>query len=204
VNAGPDPRAAEDCALYIREHHAELFRIAIAQMRLHRLEHHLGDEMLAGLFEVLVRNWGSRLLLADDAERIGFAFTTLRNLAKRHKSDTAARRCVPLAEEHDINDDYYIPEQCEPLEDTVIRSIFAGSCREPIRKILAEDLTDEERDVITMLYPLEKQQSQIAAELGIHPKQVSRRRQSALAKLRAGLPAQLRDDVPSNTPGGAK
>jgi DNA-directed RNA polymerase specialized sigma24 family protein len=66
---------------------------------------------------------------------------------------------------------------------------------EAARAILVDGLSAEERDVIMLMYGLDKDESQVAGELGLAPRKVSRRYESALETLAAGLPTQVGDEA---------
>jgi hypothetical protein len=68
-----------------------------------------------------------------------------------------------------------------------VRSLGDGSDTEAVRAILLDWLTSEERDVIVMMHGLHKDESQVAAELGMPVRMVSRHYESAVGKLRTGV-----------------
>lgn len=170
MTAAPSLRVVADCESYIRGHHAWLARTATTLGRAYRLEPRVHEELLAQLYEVLFRRWSQDLIGAREHARNSYAYKVLANRAEAHR--------------------YF----------AVDRVVHSGSEAETARSVLLDALTCQERDVIMMTHGLYKDDAQVAAELGMSLRTVSRRYESAVRKLRAG-PQPLVSDEPGSVPG---
>jgi DNA-directed RNA polymerase specialized sigma24 family protein len=155
-----------DCETYIRGHHQWLVRTAKAVGSAYALGPDAHEQLLAELYEVLFRRWGQDLLGAGEHARNGYAHKLLIYRAQVHRT----------ALDLDLG----------PL-------CVDGTDAETLRSILLNRLTGEERDVIVMMYGLKKDETQVAAELGLPHRSVSRVLESAVDKLRTGLRPLVRD-----------
>ncbi len=153
-------RIVADCETYIRGHHEWLVRTARTVGAAYRLEPSVHELMLAELYETLFRRWGQDLLGVGEHARNGYAHKLLVYRAQVHR---AAR---------------------DLADGPVSRD---GSDVEALRTILLYRLTGEERDVIVMMHGLRKDEAQVASELGLPARAVSRIYESALSRLRTGL-----------------
>lgn len=156
----PSSRIVADCETYIRGHHEWLVRTAKVVGSAYRLEPAVHEEMLAELYEVLFRRWGQDLVGVGEHARNGYAHKLLVYRAQIHHAARDLSR--------------------GPL-------VGDGSDVEAVRSILLNRLTGEERDVIVMMHGLRKDETQVAAELGLPPRMVSKIYEDAVSRLRAGL-----------------
>ena len=163
-------RVVADCETYIRGHHEWLVRTAKVVGNAYRLEPAVHEQILGELYEVLFRRWGQDLLGVGEHARNGYAHKLLVYRAQVHRAARDLSRGPLSADGADV---------------------------EALRAILLDRLSSEERDVIVMMHGLKKDGAQVAAELQVPPRTVSRHYESALDKLRAGLRPLVRDGAGS-------
>lgn len=161
-------RAVGDCEAYIRGHHPWLAWAVTVVGRAYRLGPEACADVLAQLYEVLFARWCWDLLEVGEHARNGYAYRVMvRKIEDRRRW---SRDGAPGP----------------PGGDGLPRA--AGADVDAAWEVLLEVLTGPERDAVVLVHGLGKDEVQVAEELGLSARAVSRLLERAVTALRDHLP----------------
>lgn len=178
----PEEIIAKDIESFLREHLPTLNVYAERLARSRDLGPHAGRELLSELYPVLKKKWATELVLADVEARLAFSRRVISILAKRLVASKIKDRAryAPLPEGADHG---WLPAHLHDVD--AADHVIAQELVTDLHNCL-ELLSSEERDVVTLRFldDVQRTNRQIAEDLGLPERKVSRLFNSALNKIR--------------------